>query len=85
MQQDGYLPELARYVVLDPVRARMARTSGQWPWTGYRAVVGQAAAPPAQPFADYARIHPERDDAIAAAFASGGYTLRDIGDYFGLH
>ncbi|NEV65393.1 addiction module toxin RelE, partial [Thiorhodococcus minor] len=25
------------------------------------------------------------DQAIAAAYASGGYTLKQIGDYFGLH
>ncbi|NEV63098.1 addiction module toxin RelE, partial [Thiorhodococcus minor] len=25
------------------------------------------------------------DQAIAAAYASGGYTLKQIGDHFGLH
>ncbi|MEA3278662.1 MAG: hypothetical protein U9Q81_25865, partial [Pseudomonadota bacterium] len=29
--------------------------------------------------------HPDRDRAIAAAYASGGYTMQEIGDYFGLH
>lgn len=32
-----------------------------------------------------ARVHASRDDAIAAAYASGGYTLKDIGAHFELH
>jgi DNA-directed RNA polymerase specialized sigma24 family protein len=39
----------------------------------------------AKPLAEYARQHPERDAAIAAAYESGGYTLRELGEYFGLH
>jgi putative transposase len=27
----------------------------------------------------------DRDEAIRAAYASGGYTLAEIGDHFGLH
>jgi len=30
-------------------------------------------------------LHPDRNQAIAAAYASGGYTLKEIGAYFGLH
>ena len=41
--------------------------------------------PPAKALPHYAREHPERNDAIVAAYRSGGYTLRDIGDFFGLH
>ena len=41
--------------------------------------------PPAKPLSDCARDHPKRNDAIAAAYRSGGYTLRDIGDFFGVH
>ena len=33
----------------------------------------------------YVAMYPIRDEAIAAAYASGGYTLKAIGDYFGLH
>ena len=39
----------------------------------------------AQPLAAYVRAHPKRDRAIAEAYASGGYTMQEIGDYFGLH
>ncbi len=37
------------------------------------------------PLHDYAEMYPDRDEAIAAAYASGGYTLKAIGEYFGLH
>jgi putative transposase len=40
---------------------------------------------PARSLAHYARSHPDRDTAIAAAYGSGGYTMKEIGDYFGLH
>ena len=36
-------------------------------------------------FGDYARRYPDRNEAITAAYASGGYTLKEIGQYFGLH
>jgi REP element-mobilizing transposase RayT len=160
VQKETYLLELARYVVLNPVRARMIDAPGEWPWSSYRAMIGEATAPdwletrwvlcafgeteteavarytqfvaqgkgqpspweqlkhqvflgsdafvesmqrlipgdrdlrevpqakargPAWPLAHYARSHPNRDSAIAAAYASGGYTLKDIGDYFGVH
>jgi len=34
---------------------------------------------------EYAREHVQRNDAIVAAYRSGGYTMREIGDYFSLH
>ncbi len=159
VQKEAYLLRLARYVVLNPVRARMVPRAAHWPWSSYRAMVGEVAAPewlqtrgilaafgeteavshyvrflaegkrqpaprerlqhqvflgsdafveamrrkvfagrdlrkvpqakarpPAKSLAEYARRHPQRDRAIAAAYAGGGYTMReDIGDYFGLH
>ncbi len=45
VQKDSYLLELARYVVLNPVRARMVRTASEWPWSSYRATVGEADCP----------------------------------------
>ena len=160
VQKDAYLLELARYIVLNPVRARMVGAADDWPWSSYRATVGtdnapdwldtrwilstlahtlpeaierymrfvadgmgqpspwehlkqqmflgsdtfidamrskvslgkdlreipQARARPvAKPISAYALDYTDRDSAIAAAYASGGYTLKDIGDYFGLH
>lgn len=160
VQKDSYLLELARYVVLNPVRAGMVRSAKEWPWSSYRAMVGQAPVPPwlttdwvlsafarrktdaidrykafvaegknqpspweslrnqiflgddrfveemqglvaeardltevpstqrrpvAKPLAHYAGKHRDRDEAIVAAYASGGYGLKEIGEHFGLH
>lgn len=40
VQNDTYLLELARYVVLNPVRARMVHNAVAWPWSSYRATAG---------------------------------------------
>ncbi len=45
VERDSYLLELARYVVLNPVRARMTRAAGEWRWSSYRATAGEAKAP----------------------------------------
>lgn len=46
VDSDAYLLELARYVVLNPVRAGMVKKPADWPWSSYRASVGlQPAAP----------------------------------------
>jgi len=42
---DSYLLELARYVVLNPVRAGMVVDPGDWPWSSYGAMVGAQASP----------------------------------------
>lgn len=35
VEKDSYLLELARYVVLNPLRARMVRRLENWPWSSY--------------------------------------------------
>jgi REP element-mobilizing transposase RayT len=45
VDSDAYLLEAARYVVLNPVRARMVSDVGAWPWSSYPAMVGEAACP----------------------------------------
>lgn len=45
VDKDSYLLELSRYVVLNPVRARMVKQAGQWPWSSYRAMIGGQRAP----------------------------------------
>ncbi|NVK43915.1 MAG: transposase [Oceanospirillaceae bacterium] len=52
VEKDAYLLELARYIVLNPVRAEMTSS---------------------------------RNEAIVKAYASGGYSMKAIGDFFGLH
>ena len=160
VQKETYLLELARYVVLNPVRARMVRTPAEYPWSSYRAMIGEVTAPEwletrwilaafgeaeeeavdryarfvtagsgqaspweqlkhqvflgsdtfvesmqrkipqdrdlreipqakarriALPLDEYARRYNDRNLAITAAYASGGYTMQEIGDHFGLH
>ncbi len=47
VEKDSHLLELARYVVLNPVRARMVRSCKDWRWSSYRATAGIV---PAEPF-----------------------------------
>lgn len=160
VDKNSYLLEVARYIVLNPVRARMVRTVRDWPWSSYRATAGQVSSPEwlqtdwllaafgkrksnairaykqfvsegkGQPspwgslknqvflgdeafvekmqtligddktlseipssqrraipksLAYYVSNSNSRDDAIKSAYASGGYSMKEIGDYFGLH
>lgn len=45
VDKDSYLLELARYVVLNPVRAGMVKHPEKYPWSSYRAMVGEAPTP----------------------------------------
>lgn len=160
VQKETYLLELARYIVLNPVRARMVRSAKDWSWSSYRATAGQVEgtgwlhidwilstfgrrkrsaieqyrefvaagkhqpAPWEQlknqvflgadafvekmrvqlvtgqdlsevplkqrralpkPLAHYSETIKDRDTAIVAAYASGGYSQKEIGDHFGFH
>lgn len=46
IQRDVHLLEAARYVVLNPVRAGIARRPEDWPWSSYLATAGLAAPDP---------------------------------------
>ena len=45
VEKESHLLELARYVVLNPVRAKMARSARDWRWSSYRATAGQVESP----------------------------------------
>jgi len=45
VEKESHLLELARYVVLNPVRARMTRSARDWPWSSYCATAGQIEVP----------------------------------------
>ena len=160
VDKESYLLELTRYVVLNPVRAGMVAQPGEWSWSSYRAMVGEAPTPtwlstdgllaqfgeirtlarrgyrefvaagiggdsvwtglrqqiylgdeafvarsqamarvagdelsipqiqrrpPAPSLEVIRRQHDERDAAIVAAYATGAYSFRELGEYFGLH
>ncbi len=160
VQKEAYLLELSRYIVLNPVRARMVRAARDWRWSNYRATAGMTAVPDwlqidwtlaafaesgkeaqnayrrfvadgkhqpspweelknqiylgsekfvddvrcgmdgtrrlsevprkqrqqvARPLSWYFEKHQDRDAAIFAAFTSGEYNMREIGDHVGVH
>ncbi|MFW2440137.1 MAG: REP-associated tyrosine transposase [Arenicellales bacterium] len=160
VDKEAYLLELARYIVLNPVRARMVRAAKDWPWSSYRATAGfkntdtwltvdwilsvfskkraeaikqyrlfvsegrNQPAPwdelqnqiflgndafvdemqckisvnqslddipssqkqqVAKPLMHYEKRYEDRDEAIFNSYKSGGYSMKEIGDYFGLH
>jgi len=41
IQKDSHLPEVSRYIVLNPVRAGGVERPGDWPWSSYRAMGGR--------------------------------------------
>lgn len=160
VEKESYLIELARYIVLNPVRAQMVRSAKDWRWSSYRATVGQVQGPSClrvdwllsafaenaavaidcykqfitegknqpspldklrnqvylggdefiermkfyidadrdlseipssqrrglpKPLSEYEALSQDRNSAIAMAYKSGGYTLKELGAYFGLH
>ncbi len=40
VDKEPYLLEVCRYVVLNPVRARLVEKCEEWPWSSYRATLG---------------------------------------------
>jgi len=160
IDKESYLLELSRYIVLNPVRARMVHSAIEWPWSSYRETIGQKVKPnwlnsdwlltgfgrnkatavdayrqfvsdgKGQPspweklknqiflgddkfvelmqsqiqdekelseipasqrravpkeLSYYAKMHKVRNEAIVSAYESGGYSLKEVGDYFKLH
>jgi len=45
VEKDSYLLELSRYVVLNPVRARMVKDVAKWRWSSYSAMTMKEVAP----------------------------------------
>ncbi len=159
VQKEAYLLELARYIVLNPVRAGMVKEPEEWPWSSYQGTVGltkkeeflytdwllsgfgdtrrratrafarfvaegkqggspwtdlknqvylgserfveqmqrrirndqslqeipkRQQRPVARELAYYAKRYKSRDRAIAEAYRSGAYSMREIGAYFGV-
>jgi putative transposase len=160
VQKETYLLELARYIVLNPVRARMVKQAKHWPWSSYLDTAGYREAPnwlttdwllaafakrkskaigkyrdfvaegKNQPspweslrnqvflgsesyvqamqshidnekdlseipnsqktpkpktLGQYEKLAANRNEAIELSYASGGYSMKEIGDYYGLH
>jgi REP element-mobilizing transposase RayT len=45
VESNWHLLELSRYIVNNPVRARICETAADWTWSSYRAAVGSIPAP----------------------------------------
>jgi len=45
VDRDSYFLELARYIVLNPVRVAMVKQPGRWAWSSYGATMGKSATP----------------------------------------
>lgn len=45
VEREAHLLEIARYVVLNPVRSGFARSAASWPWSSYRFTAGVAEGP----------------------------------------
>ncbi len=61
VQRELHLLAVVRYVLLNPVRARMVAAVADWPWSSYRATIGEVGTP-----------NWLRTDLIMAVFGSGG-------------
>jgi putative transposase len=46
VESNWHLLELSRYIAMNPVRAGLCSHAADWPWSSYRALVGQTPAPP---------------------------------------
>jgi hypothetical protein len=42
VDRDSYYLEVVRYVLLNPVRAKLVTCAQDWPWSSYRAIMGQS-------------------------------------------
>jgi len=49
---DEHLLDAIRYVVLNPVRARLCQAPHEWPWSSYNASAGLETAPPLLAFGE---------------------------------
>ncbi len=45
IEREEHLLEVARYIVLNPVRAQVCDCAEDWPWSSYRATAGTAPRP----------------------------------------
>jgi putative transposase len=45
VEKENYLLELCRYIVLNPVRAKMVATASDWIWSSYRATICEVPSP----------------------------------------
>ena len=67
--EDAHLLECCRYVVLNPVRARICKRPEDWRWSSYRATVGIVPAPKFPSFDDVLGLFIAPNDRKRSAYA----------------
>ena len=67
---DVHLRETARYIVLNPVRAKICVDPGEWPWSSYRACAGLDFAPKFLAASQHLRLFDSRPSAARRAYRS---------------
>lgn len=45
VEKESYLLEVIRYVILNPVRANLTKTAGQYQWSSYRSMIDKVEVP----------------------------------------
>ena len=83
VDRESYLLELARYVVLNPVRAGMVAHPEEWPWSSYRATAGSPVSSAAAATAVAAASTSTSAAAASAAAASQWLTTAWLLGQFG--
>jgi REP element-mobilizing transposase RayT len=63
VEDEAYFLELTRYIVINPVRAGLCASPGDWAWSSYRATAGLRAAP----------RYLDREEILRALGTSGRY------------
>ena len=77
VHKDSYLREVVRYVVLNPVRARLCGDPADWPWSSHRAILGASADPPLVALEDLPRMFSRDLEAGRLGYAT--FVLAGIG------
>lgn len=82
---DAYLLELVRYLHLNPVRAGMVSSPGDYPWSGHKAYCGQETIPWLSTDPTLEMLSAKRSTAIRAyaAFVNDGIGTGRRGDFHG--
>jgi putative transposase len=75
IERESHLLEVARYVVLNPVRANLVDAPDKWRWSSYRSMIGSSRSPPwLETSWTLGQFGPHRDEAISRyiAFVEAG-------------
>jgi len=92
VDKDNYLLELCRYVVLNPVRAKIVKDPKDWRWSAYQATTGYKKGIPCLT-TDFHTLNEilkpkdqkSKEQAMYKAHLQYGYTLKDIAEYIGVY